>query len=180
MTTRTRTLGSRDLQKLLGLTRTQVLHWSQHCLSVPPAVPAGGTGRHQGFSPRNAIDLALVKELVACGLPIRRIRSILGTFRHEPYHEKDQQAAIALRQQGAKVDLSYDFLVIYRQETTGGERYVGRATGEGIQWWKERKPKRFVNEFVGRHRLAALSSAHSSVIVINVAALRNRIYSAIV
>jgi DNA-binding transcriptional MerR regulator len=87
-------LFSRDVQQLLELTRTQVLHWSKECLAEPPASPSGSTGHHQEFTPRNVLDLAITRELIDHGLTTRRIRNILAFCCCEPYHEEDQKGAI--------------------------------------------------------------------------------------
>lgn len=170
---------SGELQKLLGLTRTQVLEWAKRCLAVPPLTPAHGTGHHQRFSARNAIDLALVRELVDHGLSLRRVRNILSSFRQDPYSEADQKAAIAayLRRWGqSDAKPCYDFLILYQDPRAGRRRLVGRATGTGTRWWQERTPKRFVNEFVDRETAIAVMERNCSLTVVNIGALRRLVY----
>lgn len=176
---------SRDVQKLLGITRTQVLHWAKSCLAVPPASPPRGTGRHQKFSARNVIDLAIVRELIDHGLTHRRIRDILALCRYEPYHDKDQEAAITKYvarfnlPAESRPPVSYDHLVLYREPPARGTRLVGRATGAGIRWWKESHPKRFLHTFVDKRRLAGLVETVPSLTAINVRKLRELVYAGI-
>jgi DNA-binding transcriptional MerR regulator len=154
-------------------------------LAEPPASPPGGTGHHQEFTPRNVLDLAITRELIDHGLSTRRIRNILALWRDYPYHEEDQKGAIERRVARvpagttglAPSDVSYDYLVIYpdRPERT---RYVGRATGEGTRWWKEKAPKSFHNEFVSQKLLMEHARRRDSLTAVNVARLRRIVFDA--
>ena len=156
-----RTLRSGDLQKILRLTRTQVRNWTNY-LAAPPPSPPSGTGRYAEYSPRNALDFALMRELVDRGISLPRIRTILQLCRNEPYDRPSHRAPAC------------DYLILYRDPTSGRRRFVGRAKGEGkgIRWWHETSPDRTLHEFTDarnlRRRLAALPSAT----VVNVTALR--------
>lgn len=149
-------------------------------MAVPPISPPAGTGHHQQFSARNAIDLGIVRELIECGLSLRRIRSVLAGCRNEPYYERDQRDAIARHVEGYQLsrppDISYDFLVVYRDPRARGHRFVGRASGEGVRWWREPKPKQFIHEFVDKKSLADRATKGRSLVVVNIAAIRRVVY----
>lgn len=68
---------SRNIQKFLNITKSQLLHWVQTRRLIKPAIEGKGRGGRSKFSFENLLDLALIKELADFGMELHSVKAIM-------------------------------------------------------------------------------------------------------
>lgn len=125
---------SRHLQEFLGLTKSQIFHWSQSKRLIEPAELGTGRGGRSRFSFENILEFALAKGLFEFGFELGAIYSILkgapAAFVKEPGRDKlgltfDRKAPwIIFKSDRNKYENEGLWLEIFRED----EQLVSRYT----------------------------------------------------
>lgn len=71
----------KDIQEILGLRRGCVEHYYQQGLILPEINDPTGRGTRRRYSARNLVEFAVIRELVASGTPIKKIKQVFDEAR---------------------------------------------------------------------------------------------------
>jgi DNA-binding transcriptional MerR regulator len=78
-----KTYGSTDIQKIVGITKMQVVHWTQTG-AVIPFKDARGRGGRRRYSEQNKIEFGICRELNGFGIPPHIMATFLDFLRKPP------------------------------------------------------------------------------------------------
>lgn len=76
---------AKDIKKLLGITPGQLFHWGRTWGLIKPDIKAEGRQGKNKYSFKNILFLALIQELLNCGLDLKSIRKIIEIKRPFPH-----------------------------------------------------------------------------------------------
>ena len=71
----------KDIQKILGLRRGTIEFYYQKGLVEPEIDDPTGRGTRRRYSARNLVEFAVIRELVASGTPIKKIKQVFDEAR---------------------------------------------------------------------------------------------------
>jgi len=67
---------NKDIQKILGLSKFQIIYWTKELFIAPEYQDATGRGTYRLYSRKNLLDFALAKKLVEDGISLTELRKI--------------------------------------------------------------------------------------------------------